>query len=202
LSVRWVASSKRTINAVLNNFLALYEHFKSASTDVTRDSKERSKYNGLKLMTSSVEFVSNLNDMADALDELGDLSEYLQKRNITLVEADKAIRTTIRVFDSMVSESKHKLAGALKAIELNIYKNVPIYNGKVKQINTSQLYRDVANNLRNRMITTNPSHVSQYEKHQQDNIYNYRNLIDSLSVQDPKKWRISDNDEIEHYIWR
>jgi len=43
LSVRWVASSKRTINAVLNNFLALYDHFKSVSTDVTRDSKERNE---------------------------------------------------------------------------------------------------------------------------------------------------------------
>lgn len=44
--------------------------FKSVSTDVTRGSKERSKYSGLKLMTSSVEFVSNLNAMADALNEL------------------------------------------------------------------------------------------------------------------------------------
>lgn len=198
LSVRWVASSKRTINAVLNNFSALYEHFKSASTDVTRDSKERSKYNGLKLMISSVEFVSNLNAMADALDELEDLSEYLQRRNITLVDADKAIRTTIRVFDSTVSEPGHKLSGALKAIELNIYKNVPIRNGKVKQINTSQLYRGLANNLRNRMITTNSSHVSQHEKDQHDNIYNYTNLINSLSVLDPKKWPTSDNDEVEN----
>ncbi|KAL5235567.1 hypothetical protein ACI65C_002977 [Semiaphis heraclei] len=124
---------------------------------------------------ASVEFVSNLNAMADALDELGDLSEYLQRRNITLVDANKAIRTTIRVFDSMVSEPGHKLAGALKAIELSIYKNVPIHNGKVKQINTSQLHRD-----------------------QQDNIYNYTNLIDSLSVLDPKKWPTSDNDEVEN----
>lgn len=146
---------------------------------IGRDSKERSKYNGLKLMISSVEFVSNLNAMADALDELGDLSEYLQRRNITLVDADKAIRTKIRVFDSMVSEPEHKLASALKAIELNTYKNVPIHNGKVKQINTSQLYRGLANNLRNRMITTNSSHVSQHEKDQQDNIYKYTNLIES-----------------------
>lgn len=28
LSVHWVASSKRTINAVINNLSALYEHFK------------------------------------------------------------------------------------------------------------------------------------------------------------------------------
>jgi hypothetical protein len=39
-------------------------------------------------MISSVEFDSNLNAMAHALDELGDLSEYLQRRNITLVEVD------------------------------------------------------------------------------------------------------------------
>lgn len=96
-------------------------------------------------MISSVEFVSNLNAMADALDELGELSEYLERLNITLIEVDKAIRTTIRVFDSMVSNPGHKLAGALQAIEFDIYKNVPIQNGKAKQINASQLYRSLAN---------------------------------------------------------
>ncbi|CAI6358158.1 unnamed protein product [Macrosiphum euphorbiae] len=97
LSVRWVASSKRTVNAVLNNFSALCEHFNLASMDPTRDSKGRSKYCGLFKMITSIEFVSNLNTMSDALDELGDLTEYLQKRSITLVDADKSIRTTIRV---------------------------------------------------------------------------------------------------------
>lgn len=42
--------------------------------------------------------------MADALDKLGDLSEYLQRRNINLADADKAIRTTIRVLHSMSLE--------------------------------------------------------------------------------------------------
>ncbi|KAF0758590.1 E3 SUMO-protein ligase KIAA1586-like [Aphis craccivora] len=58
--------------------------------------------------------------------------------------------------------------------------------------------RGLASNLRNRMITTNSSHVSQYEKDEQDNIYNYTNLIDSLRVLNPKKWPTSDNDEIEN----
>jgi len=49
------------------------------------------------------------------------------------------------------------------------------------------------------MITTNSSHVSQHENDQQDNIYNYTNLIDSLSVLDQKKGLpTSDNDEIEN----
>lgn len=136
--------------------------------------------------------------MGDALDELGELSEYLQRRNITLVEANKAIRTTIKVFDSMVNETGQKLVGALKAIELNIYKNIPIQNGKAKQINTSQLYRGLANNLRNRMITTNSSHISsQNSKYQQENIYNYTELLNSLNVQDPKKWPTSENGKVE-----
>lgn len=123
---------------LINNFSALYEHFKFVLIDVTKDIKERSKYNWLKLKISSVKFVSNLNAMADALDELGELSEYLQRRNITLVETDKVIRKIIRVFYWMVSNPGHKLAGALQVIELKMYKNVPIQNGMIKQINTSQ----------------------------------------------------------------
>lgn len=42
-------------------------------------------------MISSVKFVINLNTMADALDELGELSEYFQRCNITLIEADKLL---------------------------------------------------------------------------------------------------------------
>lgn len=67
-------------------------------------------------MIFSVEFVSNLNAIADALDKLKELSEYSQRRNIILIEADKAIRTTIRVFDSTISELGPKLAGALNVM--------------------------------------------------------------------------------------
>jgi hypothetical protein len=42
--------------------------------------------------------------MADASGYLEDLSVYFERRNITLVENNKCIKTTIRVIDSMVSE--------------------------------------------------------------------------------------------------
>lgn len=45
-------------------------------------------------MISSVEFFRNFNAIAETLDELEELLEYLQSRNITLV-VDKAIRTII-----------------------------------------------------------------------------------------------------------
>lgn len=149
LSVRWVASSKRTVNAVINNFSALCEHFNLASMDSTRDSKERSKYCGLFKMITSIEFVSNLNTISDALDELGDLSEYLQKRSITLVDADKSIRTTIRVLDSMATDPGPKLTDALKEIKNKMsYKNVILHSGNVPKINSAQFYKSLANNLK------------------------------------------------------
>jgi hypothetical protein len=46
---------------------------------MSRDARERSKYDGLKKMITSVKFVANLNAMSDALDELGDLSEFFTK---------------------------------------------------------------------------------------------------------------------------
>lgn len=58
-TIRWVASSKQTLKVVWNNYTALYEHFYKASNDNQRDSKERTKYTGLKKILTSVEFVNN-----------------------------------------------------------------------------------------------------------------------------------------------
>ena len=70
LSTRWVASSFRTVKAVLHNFKALYLHFINASIDSTRDSKERSKFKGLAQTLASVSFLKNLALMYYALEEL------------------------------------------------------------------------------------------------------------------------------------
>jgi len=59
-TIRWVASSERTLKAVWNNYSALYEHFLKASNDCHKDSKEKAKYIGLKRILGSVEFVHNL----------------------------------------------------------------------------------------------------------------------------------------------
>src|SRR6218665_2371522 len=78
--------------------------------------KKKSKYSSLRKMITNMAFVKNLNAMSDALDELGDLSTVLQRRNITILEADKAIRTTIRVTDSRATEPGPKLSSAIIAI--------------------------------------------------------------------------------------
>jgi len=64
-----------------------------------------------------------------SLSSLEDLSEYFQKRSITLVDADKSIRTTIRVLDSMATDTGPKLTDALKEIKNEIsYKNVILHS--------------------------------------------------------------------------
>lgn len=59
-TIRWVASSKKTIKAVWNNYTALNAHFSKSSVDSSRNSKDRSKYSGLQKMLASKEFVTNL----------------------------------------------------------------------------------------------------------------------------------------------
>lgn len=60
LTIRWVASNEKTLKAVWNNYVALYNHFTNAFNDIKRESKERSKYTGLRRILTAVEFVINL----------------------------------------------------------------------------------------------------------------------------------------------
>jgi hypothetical protein len=53
------------------------------------------------------------------------------------------------------------------------------------------------------MIITNSSHVgNQNEKYQHVNIYNYKDLLDSLSVLDPKKWPTFKNGKVKNIQFR
>jgi len=55
-----------------------------ASLDTANDSKDRAQYSGLLKKLTSVAFLKNLAVMLDAVEELSDLSEALQKADITL----------------------------------------------------------------------------------------------------------------------
>jgi len=83
LSVRWVASSCRTVMAVWKSYPALHEHFIRKSTDATLDGREKSKFAGLAKKLASPVFVKNLGLMLDALEELADLSLALQRAHVT-----------------------------------------------------------------------------------------------------------------------
>ncbi|XP_050053634.1 uncharacterized protein LOC126549135 isoform X2 [Aphis gossypii] len=79
------------------NHSTRYQHFTTAANDGLRTSKEKSKYLGLQRHLASIEFVTNLGIMYDALCELADLSTLLQNRSHTLTQANRCIQCRIMV---------------------------------------------------------------------------------------------------------
>lgn len=163
-TIRWVASSQRTVKAVWENYSALNKHFSEAKLDNQRDSKERAKFQGLENMLSSVQFLENLGVMYDALNELTGLSLELQKRNTSLEEAQNAIKRTIKVFESMCSSvpgEYHKKA--LRAAEDKKIRDIQLHESKkVVKIDSKQFFRSLVNNLNSRLVENvfTASHLS------------------------------------------
>uniref|UniRef100_A0A3P9DT09 HAT C-terminal dimerisation domain-containing protein n=1 Tax=Maylandia zebra TaxID=106582 RepID=A0A3P9DT09_9CICH len=143
LSVRWVASSERTVKAVWENYQALQVHFTS-----------RAKYKGLNDVLTTVSFVVNLGIMYDALTELSDLSRMLQRRDMTLDQADRQLDRQIRVFESMISTPGPYTQTAIEAEREKIFRNVCLHeNQRVIKINHGQSFRSLAENTDSHLLS-------------------------------------------------
>jgi hypothetical protein len=154
LDVRWVSSSFRTVKAVWTSFEALHLHFTSASNDMTRDSKERSKYRGLLLRLASPEFLCDLGLLYDVLHELTSLSLGLQKRSVTLPQAEQLIKRTVRVLMTFKEQPGEKLEEALTAASRGSYNGVSlITNNKIRQIHRGQFIQSLVNNMNQRLTS-------------------------------------------------
>eukprot|EP00102_Acyrthosiphon_pisum_P010394 XP_008178697.1 PREDICTED: E3 SUMO-protein ligase KIAA1586-like [Acyrthosiphon pisum] len=169
-----------------HNLQPLYQHFTTAANDGLRTSKEKSKYLGLKRLLASIEFVTNLGIMYDALCELADLSTSLQNRSHTLTQANCCIQRIIMVFDSMAEIYGPKTKEAIDSCEKQLFKDIPlITNNAIPKINPLQFFRSLSNNLRSRLFTTQSSNVSM-QGNEFKNIYTQ--LLNDLDVLDPKNW--------------
>lgn len=181
LDTRWVASSLRTVQAVWESFPALHSHFKEASTDVLRTDTERRKYSGLATRLSSKQFVQNLGLMFDALTELADLSLEVQRRSVTIPVAHRAICRQVAVFEVMCCKHGPHLKEVDSAIQLSLFKGVGLHNGSKCDvlINRGQFFRSLSENLKNRLLTIQSSHVSTSDN---SGTVNYQTLIEQLKV--------------------
>ena len=188
LDTRWVASSARTVRAVWESFPALYSHFKSASTDVLRDDRERRKYSGLATRLSSKQFVQNLGLMFDALTELAELSLEVQRRSVTIPAAHRAICRQVAVFEAMCSKTGPRLQEVDTAVQQSLFKGVALHNGSKCDvlINRGQFFRSLAENLKNRLLTFQSSHVS--TTCDSSDAVRYQTLIDQLKVLCADNW--------------
>uniref|UniRef100_H3A963 Uncharacterized protein n=1 Tax=Latimeria chalumnae TaxID=7897 RepID=H3A963_LATCH len=182
LDIRWVASSESSIKAVWNAYTALYNHFSEASTDSTRDSRQRAKYSGLRHILTSAEFVHNLGVMYDAVSELSDLSKQLQRKDITLPEAHMSMSRQIRVFASMADTAGPFAVETEWAIQNMSFRDTKLHRGRCIKIDAGRFFRSLANNMESRLMTTRASNTSA------------SNYDDSMKYLDPKTWPSSNMD--------
>jgi hypothetical protein len=70
LSTRWVASSHRTVLAVLQDYKALVLHFEKCKFENDQGRKEKCTYEGLHRKITSVAFILDLGLICDTLQEL------------------------------------------------------------------------------------------------------------------------------------
>lgn len=93
--------------------------------------------------------------MYGSLSELSDLSLTLQRRSMSVSEANKCVLRTIIIYESMVNHPGQKADESNANAEMK-FKNVKLTNNKaVPKINVSQFYRSFANNLNSRLLHFN-----------------------------------------------
>lgn len=83
LSVRWAASSLRSVRATWNAIPALHKYFVQGSCDTERDGTTRATMLGLAKRLESQEYLCDLALMYDLLEELSILSKSLQVLRLT-----------------------------------------------------------------------------------------------------------------------
>jgi hypothetical protein len=150
------------VSAVWDNIQALCFHFEIASQDDQRDGKERSMFRGLLNRIRSPEFLVDLGVMYDALYEFSSPSELLQNRSTSLVQADKFMRRTIRVLQSMKEKSGTRSLEAKSAATQLQFKTIRLVsNQKLVTINEKQFITSLINNMSSRLFCTRSSNEKQ-----------------------------------------
>jgi hypothetical protein len=192
-SIRWIASSFRTVSAVWDNYQSLCTHFQEASCDTRRASKDRAMFLGLLKRIRSPEFLVDLGVMYDALFELSSLSEILQHRCTSLVYADKLMRRTIRVLQTMKEKGGNKTFEAKTAAKEMKFKTITLTtNKKLSIINEKQFFSSLINNMNSRLFCTTSSHNTKNVMGASLTVQSqqYDDLLKTFAVLDRDSWPV------------
>ncbi len=153
LDVRWVASSNRSVKAVWKSYAALYKHFVSIASSPHSKAKDKATFAGLAKHLESSVFLQNLALMNDALQELSELSEYLQSNGMTLQRAQRLISKEIDVFKGRKTAGGEYMSIASAAIEKGIFCDVKLTAGKTTEsIKQSQFYQALVDSMQSRLL--------------------------------------------------
>uniref|UniRef100_A0A3P8U5N6 DUF4371 domain-containing protein n=1 Tax=Amphiprion percula TaxID=161767 RepID=A0A3P8U5N6_AMPPE len=180
-TVRWVASSWRAVSAVWQSYPALAQHFREASEDHSRDSKERAKFSGLLSKLCSVSFVKSLALMVDILTELKNLSEILQSRKTTIPKAHEMMTIYVQRIESLCDYPGKHTVEAVQSEQKMIFKGEQLRVGKSPIIDSVHR-KEAYNSLINQMAVLNPDSWVQDNPHYGEE--EVKGFCDVLSIND------------------
>lgn len=193
-SIRWVASSYRTVKAVWQNLPALFKHFSNAATDSGRSQSERASFVGLATYLSSLDFLSNLALMLDVLAELSHLSQALQTSDINIQKAHNKILLCKQVFVGMkqrFGKNEREINGAT-----DVFKSIPIKHESrgVQKINRRQFIQSLVDKLDERLFTS----IASRNSHDSGERNSYSSLISDLAILDKTTWKAEEMSDPSH----
>ncbi|KAG1930311.1 hypothetical protein F2P79_022396 [Pimephales promelas] len=141
-TIRWVASSFRTVKAVWNDYPALAHQFRTAMEDTSRCDTERQKFRGLHKLLTSTGFLADLACMKDVV-----VSLKLQRKQTSLVDASCHIQQTIDVLTAMKASGGKSTQKAEQRISTGLFKDVELSESRPK-INHLQFNQSIINSLK------------------------------------------------------
>ncbi|KAF5281765.1 hypothetical protein FQR65_LT14560 [Abscondita terminalis] len=175
LSVRWVASSFRTVSAIWEDYEALVLHFQlRKSTGNDTEKATRSTFEGLHRKITSVEFVLDLGLMCDALQELSELSLDLQKKDIDLYTAHVKIECLIDVFERRGEIPGPYYEKALEAAKTLKFQGIELHKknrASDPPISPASFYQHLKTSIESRLLS-------------EEDV----KLVKCTEVLNPKKW--------------
>ncbi|KAJ3583694.1 hypothetical protein NHX12_015837 [Muraenolepis orangiensis] len=117
-------------------------------------SRERAKFKGLLSKLCSINILKSLALMADVLTELKNLSEILQNRKTTLPKAHDIMTTYVKRIESFNRYPGQHAVDASQAEEVMEFKGEELRVGRSPIIDSAQFIRAVADNMKERLIST------------------------------------------------
>lgn len=188
LEVDWVASSVTSVHALWNSYAVLSKHFCDSSMDSKRSETERKKYASLHRMLTSAAFVYNLGVLYDAVTELEDLSQQLQRPDMTIYEADRVLHRQSCVFASMTTSPGLFSRAAATAMDDLEFQGVKLDQVSTKgciSIDRVQFFTELANKVQQRMTTVSHDPLNTTASPAE---MEYKVLVQTMKLMDPDTW--------------
>ena len=138
-TIRWVASSFKSVNSLLESFEAIFTHINESNPQIGKIMRD-------------FNFVYNLLVLKEALTIIVTLSTQLQIRNLGVIEAHKNIIACVK---KLKTASKSTSSDLSELISSKKFANIALVKyEKIKMIDRSSFFIELADRIRTRSISS------------------------------------------------